>query len=105
MSSPSKQLHISYEFWFTNDDSKVTVTFMGPPEWKYSGADHTFPHQQRRQWALSLINAHPNSWRALPLSEYIETLEERGFLYDEFLIQKFNHPKEFQILCRSVSHL
>lgn len=102
---PTRQLHQSYEFWFVNNNTRITVTFLGPHEWKYSGADHSYPHRQRRQWALSLVNAFPDAWRVLPTHEYIRTLEQRGFTYDEFMVQKQIQPMEFQIVCRSVRHL
>ena len=99
------QLCQSYEFWFFNGETRITVTFLGPHAWKYSGADHTFPHQKRRSWALSLMRAYPGSWRALPLHEYLTTLQERGFQYDEFLVQTSDHENELHIICRSVEHL
>ena len=98
-------LHQSYEFWFYHEDIRITATFLGPHAWRYSGPDHTFPHQKRRKWALTLVNAFPDSWRALPADDYLNTLQKRGFKYEEFLVQKSADKKDIQILCRSISHL
>ena len=95
-------LHQSYSFWFYNSDTRINVTFLGPLEWKFCGADHTYPHSIRRSWALSLLNTFPDSWRALPLHEYLDCLRRRGFDYDEYLVRRNNLDREVHILCRTV---
>lgn len=101
----SVRLHQSYEFWFFSGELRIIATFLGPFSWRYAGADHAYPHQIRRQWALSLVNAYPDSWRALPLHEYIVTLGQRGFEYDEFMVRTQSQPTEVHIICRSTEHL
>ena len=98
-------LHQIYSFWFYADETRVTVSFLGPSDWRFSGPDHTYPHQARRNWATSLMEAYPDSWRAIPPNQYLDVLKHRGFEYDEFLIQKKIAPTEIHIICRSALHL
>ena len=99
----SLQLYESYSFWFFSDGIRISVSFLGPFEWRFTGADHTYPHLIRRSWAQELIFSHPDAWRALPTHEYIDVLHNRGFDYDEYMIQRDN--SEIHIICRSVTHL
>lgn len=99
-----RRLYQTYSFWFYQSDVRISVLFLGPSEWQFSGADHTFPHMIRRSWARELTQAFPDSWRALPEHDYLEVLKQRGFQYDEYLVQK-ECANEIRVLCRSIEHL
>ena len=59
-------------------------------EYKYDGADHSFPSKLRHEFALDLYNSIKTTkgtgWMKLPQHEYIEKLKQNDFNYNSFQV-------------------
>ena len=94
------RMHSIYSFWFQSGCQRIEAQFIGPLSWIRAGADHSYHHRIRREWARTLIHTPIHSWRALPNHPFIQFLEHQGYDYDEYLIQK-PESDVIRIICRA----